>query len=121
VSTPDNPSWLLALLTGLALATSGCSFVFVTPAAPPSRRDCTSSRVAPIADSVLGAYEVFRTGYAISAPDELYEELGVPREADIAVGAGLTALFVGSAIYGYVKTAECERYEATPIDDSFPW
>jgi len=109
------------LLTALALVTSGCSLFFVTPAAPPSRRECTSSRVAPVFDSVLGGYEVFRTGYAIFAPDEVYEELGVPREADIALGTGLTALFVGSAIYGYVKTAECEIYEEMrPIDDSFP-
>lgn len=109
-----------ALLTALVLAHCGCSFCFVTPAAPPSKRECTSSRVAPVLDSVFGGYQIVRTGHAILAPDEVYEELGVPREADIAVGAGLTALFVGSAIYGYVKTAECERYEAMPIDDSFP-
>lgn len=109
-----------ALLTVLAIATSGCSLCFVTPAAPPSKRECTSSRLAPIVDSVLGGYEAVRTGYAIFGPGDVYERIGVPREADIALGAGLTAVFVGSAIYGYVKTAECDEYEATPIDDSFP-
>lgn len=109
---------LVALM--LVLATSGCSFVFVTPAAPPSKRECTSSRLAPVLDTVFAGYEAVRTGYAIFRPNDVYEELGVPREADIAVGAGLTAAFVGSAVYGYVKTAECERYEETPVDDSFP-
>lgn len=110
---------LLAAL-GLAVATSGCSLCFVTPAAPPTRRDCTTSRVAPVVDSVVGAYQVARTVHAVSAPDETYERLGVPRALDMGVGAGLTALFVGSAMYGYLKTAECERYEAVLRDDSFP-
>jgi uncharacterized membrane protein len=113
----------LAGTSALVLVTSGCSFLFVTPPpSPPSRRECTTSRLAPVLDSIAAGYEIFRTGYAIAAPDEVYDRIGVPREADIAVGAGLSALFVGSAIYGYVNTAECERVEETrPIDDyGFP-
>ena len=83
---------VLAILV-LAFAASGCSFVFVTPAAPPSKRECTSSRLAPVLDTVFAGYEAVRTGYAIFRPNDVYEELGVPREADIAVGAGLTAVF----------------------------
>lgn len=103
-----------------ALTSSGCSLVFVTPPSPPSRRDCTTSRLAPVLDSVLAGYQTVRTVHAIAAPDDLYERLGVPREADIAAGASLTALFLGSAVYGYVNTAACERLERQrPVDDFF--
>jgi hypothetical protein len=115
----DRASHVLALIVLGGLA-NGCSVAFVTPAAPPSRRECTSSRVAPVIDTVVGAYEIFRTGYALTAPESVYEKLGVPRELDVAVGATLAAGFVGSAIYGYVKTAECEAWEETPVDDTFP-
>jgi hypothetical protein len=104
----------------LALINNGCSFLFVTPPAPPSRRECTSSRLAPVVDSLAAGYQTFRTVHAVTAPDSVYQQLGVPREADIAVGAGLTAVFLGSAIYGYVNTAECEYWEENRVDDSFP-
>lgn len=96
--------------------------MFVSPAAPPAPRDCTTSRLAPILDSVLAGYQTVRTGAALRADAELYERYGVPREADVAAGAALTALFLGSAIYGYIRTAECSRLRRTyvsPADQIF--
>lgn len=106
----------------LALSSTGCSLLFVNTAAPPAPRDCTSSRLAPVVDSVLAGYQTLRTGAALSADDELYKRYGVPREADVAVGATLTALFLGSAVYGYIKTAECGRLRrsyVSPADQIF--
>jgi len=116
---PSLPSATFPLL--LALINNGCSFLFVTPPVPPSRRECTSSRLAPVVDSLAAGYETFRTVHAITASDDVYQKLGVPRKADIAVGASLTAVFLGSAIYGYVNTAECEHWEESRVeDDGFP-
>lgn len=104
------------LLFALAGANGGCSLLFVNTAAPPKPRDCTTSRLAPILDTAMTGYQVVRTGYALGSGDEPYEAYGVSRNADIAVGASLTALFLGSAIYGYLKTAECSRVRAEFVD-----
>src|SRR3954464_7520626 len=104
----------------LLISTPGCSFIFVTP--PSSSADgnvastspageCTTSRLAPGLDSAFGALEVVRTGVALAADDSVYSDPKQPlsRGADIALGLGLTALFVGSAIYGFANTSRCSR------------
>ena len=99
-------------------SSSGCSLIFVkTPAndgsvsSRSSGGDCTSSRLAPALDTVVGALQLVRTGMAASASDSVYENPDAPlsREADIALGAGFMALFVGSAIYGFAHTNQCSR------------
>lgn len=104
----------------LLSSTSGCSFIFVRP--PPSdgrltarvgAKDCTSSKLAPGFDTAFGALELVRTGMAAGADDSVYENPNAPlsREADIALGVGFTALFVSSAIYGFVNTSRCSRIQ----------
>lgn len=92
---------------------SGCSFIFVSG---PSRVDgdvvhidCTSSRVAPIFDTIFTVFQVGRTVAAVAASDSTYEGAPISRGADIGFGVGFTALFLSSAIYGFSKTAKCRR------------
>ncbi len=97
-----------------ALASGGCSLVFVSR--PPSdvqaipvtkQIDCTTSRAAPILDTVLGGLEAVRTGVALAAKDSDYAKLPISKGADIGFGVAFTALFAASAIYGYNSTAQC--------------
>jgi heme/copper-type cytochrome/quinol oxidase subunit 3 len=94
----------------LLLSTTGCSFLFVKPTKEPKPRECTSSRAAPIVDTLVGTYELVGAGVAAQSRDEDYEgeELRT-RQSDMLFGATLGALFVSSAIYGYVHTADCSK------------
>jgi hypothetical protein len=110
------------LAAGLLL--QGCSFIFVdTPPAryaeaPPSPSEpikCTSSVAAPVVDTVLGAFEVVRTGFALSASDSTYTNYPISRSADIGFGMAFASLFAASAIYGYINTSRCDDLkENTP-------
>lgn len=118
----QTPSPLLRAAVSLLLlsTTAGCSFIFVRT--PPNdgrissrvrSGDCTSSKLAPGFDTAFGALQLVRTGMAAGAADSVYERPGAPlsREADIALGASFTALFVGSAIYGFINTSQCSRLQ----------
>lgn len=97
----------------------GCSFVFVDgpPNHPPTYFDaaprekaCTTSRLAPIIDSSLAALELARAGVALASSEESYRKAGFSRSWEIGLGAGFAALFLSSALYGFVQTHECARY-----------
>jgi hypothetical protein len=73
---------------------------------------CTSSKAAPIIDTVLAGYEVVRTAAAVAASDRTYDDLPISRGADIGLGLGFLALFGASAAYGYVVTSACSDAKA---------
>jgi hypothetical protein len=114
-------SRVFALAT-LLVTSPGCSFLFVRTAPSPdggivSRSqpgECTSSRLAPGFDTGIGAFQLVRTGMAVAADDSVYDDPDqlLSREADIAIGASLAALFVGSAVYGFVHTGRCSALRA---------
>ena len=106
---------LLSLLGGLP----GCSFLFTTApkSAPspvgatsePEPSNCTTSKAAPIVDTVIAGLEGVRTGLAMTADDSAYANAPFSREADIAFGVGFLALFTASAVYGFYVTGECSK------------
>jgi hypothetical protein len=102
----------LALLT-LALATGGCSFVFVD--GPPAAHkklpyfECTSGRGWPSVDLALGAIYGIAGAAAIADGDGYNSS----ESAITAVAAG--ALFAASAVYGYSKTETCREAKAELI------
>jgi hypothetical protein len=112
---------LSAVLTALfALSSTGCSLLFVheRPSPRPGNigpptGQCTSSQVAPVLDTIFTGLEATRVVYAASADDSVYADPKQPlsRGADIGLGLGFTALFLGSAIYGYVATGSCRKYQ----------
>jgi hypothetical protein len=110
-------------LGALLLASSGCSFTFVHPRASSgqvagARRACTSSKLAPILDTIFTGAQLARTAYALSASDSVYDDPAQPlsRGADVGLGVGLASLFLGSAIYGYVHTSECSKGRQGPSE-----
>jgi|GEM_PF-1598062 len=106
---------MLSLLAGV----QGCSLLFTTaPKSAPSSAgatseyessNCTTSRAAPVVDTVIAGLEGVRTGLAMAADDRDYANSPISREADIALGVGFLALFTASAIYGYYVTGECSK------------
>src|SRR5262245_47336117 len=92
----------------------GCSFLFTTTAPdhperiPPERAiDCTTSNAAPVVDTLVAAYQVVRTFYALSADDAAYANAPISRGSDVALGLAFMGVFGGSALYGYTVTSEC--------------
>jgi hypothetical protein len=77
----------------------------------PPKLDCTSSKAAPVIDTLVGAYQAVRTGYAIQSTNGDYAGQPISREADILLGVGLFTLFVGSAIYGFDSTDQCSKLQ----------
>jgi hypothetical protein len=111
----------LGLLSILLIASSGCSFLFTTQAPSdealartPGPFECTSSPVWPIVDTGSAAYDVARTGIALSRKDSDYADQPFSRSTEIALGAGFAALYTASAIYGYVVTARCRAVKRGP-------
>jgi hypothetical protein len=115
VGIPSLLPWLtlrLPLVCACLVFSPACSWLFVK--GPPPERvdlkyfgDCSSSKAAPVVDTVVAGLETVRTVYALSAENSAYDHLPISRGADIALGLGLTALFTASAVYGYGATSEC--------------
>ena len=112
---------LRILLAGLTPLCGGCSFTFMTSAPADAARgqarphvDCTTSYAAPIVDSVLATYELVGVGYAATRDDTDYARYPITRKTDMALGAGFAALFISSAVYGYVSAAHCRRVKRGP-------
>jgi len=109
-----------ALIVGLVAVLPGCSFLFTTaPKSAPSPAEstseyesskCTTSKAAPVVDSVITGLEVARTVYALTADESAYDNAPIGRGADVALGLGFMALFGASAIYGFYVTGECSKH-----------
>jgi hypothetical protein len=106
---------ILSLLGGLP----GCSFLFTTaPKSEPTyggapseyqSSSCTTSKAAPIVDTVIAGLEGVRTGIALAADKSDYESAPISKGADVAFGLGFLALFTASAIYGFTVTGKCSK------------
>lgn len=90
----------------LSCFATGCSWLFVDKAPPNHAQlryfDCTSSKIAPVLDTVEAVGGSLAAG--IIASDSSY---GSDKAAGVAVEIGLAAVFAASAIYGYTATSDC--------------
>jgi hypothetical protein len=115
-------AWRATLPLATTLITTGCSFLFVhgPPDHPSHSRvvDCTSSRLAPILDTIFATGEVVRIGVDIAASDDAFASAPIKKDADIGLGAVFGGLFLSSAVYGYIKTARCSEAVRGQSDDS---
>lgn len=117
-----SPETSLLTLAAVIVATvTGCSFVFVdgpprhAPSfeSPPRDKVCTESRLWPIVDSVIAGLEAARAGVALVSSEDTYRKAGLSRSWEAGLGIGFSALFLSSAVYGFVQTHECARYYQT--------
>jgi len=114
-----------------ACSTFGCSLLFTNgpgseeaPAAEKIPPDCSTSRIPPIADTTLAAFQAVRTGLAIGARDSVYDgsptssedESPISREVDIGIGITWVALYTASAVYGFSNTAACDAAKKKVAD-----
>jgi hypothetical protein len=95
---------LLLVMGGGCLA--GCSYTFVRPLSPTHHPgdlpDCTTGPTAPLVDSAVALVYAGSSAYVATRDNVAYKGL--------AVTAGLlnTAIWLSSAIYGYVEIGECQ-------------
>ena len=107
----------------LALTIQGCSLAFTTrppadaermPPEPPL--DCSTSVAPPVIDTIIATYQAVRVGVGLASDDSAYRRQPLPRQADIAIGAGLLAVFTASAVWGYTQSSIDPWHEA-PLAD----
>ena len=113
----------VAVLSGFL---PGCSFMFVKPPPSPEERSpivrCTSSSALPAVDIIVAMLQMMRTMIAVSATDADYAKSAIPREGDIFIGAGLSAVFLSSAVVGLAETKKCRELLADSGQlDRRPW
>jgi hypothetical protein len=128
VGRRSRPSRLVAVAAAVVLSglVPGCSFMFVKPPPPPEERSpivrCTSSNALPVVDLLVGMLQIMRTMIAVSATDADYTKSAIPREGDIAIGVGLSAVFLSSAVVGMRETGKCrEILGDSRAPDRRPW
>jgi hypothetical protein len=100
----------LALLS--LSSTVGCSWIFVQPLPPEHGYDyqpCTSSRVAPVIDTILTITNIASALY-VGTRDNVTN-----KGESVTLGIGAATMWALSAGYGYSHTAECE--EAHELDE----
>jgi hypothetical protein len=101
----------VALLVSLTLLGNGCSLLFVKPARPGARGagpgGCTTSKVAPVLDTVFASWQAVRIGIAATASEDAYRGAALSREADMLIGVLLGIVGASSAIYGFNAVDEC--------------
>jgi hypothetical protein len=115
---------LVAILLALSVAPlGGCSLAFMNraphPVAVPNYPvECTSSRAAPVLDTIFGGYFVANGLYWAAQttcnnssfdPDCVNSD---DRSSGMLVSAGLAALLTASAVAGYRKAGQCQAVKA---------
>jgi hypothetical protein len=112
-------TYALALGLAAALVCNGCSYAFMRPApAHPEQMewvDCTSSRVAPVADGV-GVVEGIGMALAIevlaSLDADADDDIGTEARVMQVASLGVAGVYLASAIYGFRSAEDCEHAKA---------
>jgi hypothetical protein len=97
----------LAASVALSLG-AGCSFASVTEVPDHPERlayfDCSSSRLAPVADSAAGTVAI---GMGAAAVLDSGENDVKRTQMSTAIFVGLAGVAIASAVYGFTETTEC--------------
>ncbi len=115
------------LAFGMALAQTGCSFIFVK-APPPSNerniapdempvaRRCTRSYTAPVLDTIWAGLH----GLGLASLAAASESSTKDRDSLIGIEIAWLTLAVSSAVWGYTKVGEC-REVMGPEEEERSW
>jgi hypothetical protein len=104
---------LVALVASVTIA-AGCSFIFTSAPSGPNDADCSTSDAPPVLDTIFGVLQLIRVVYAVAAPDSVYRDASISREADVSLGLGFVLLHGLSARYGYSAVSDCEKIRSSP-------
>jgi hypothetical protein len=106
----------LALLVG---AQAGCSWLFVQPVPIGHPRggviECTSSRAAPVLDTLFTGTNVVSAIYVAS------QDNVANKEQAVGFGLGVATLWALSAVYGYQNTSACEEAQNEGASSGSPY
>jgi len=112
-----------ALVVAVAIVTQGCSFAFVS--GPPSNHarlpafECSTSKWAPVADSVVAGIQVLNIATAASSTDQQWHDRycqpgdstcspPTTRGTMMAIGAAFALVFGASLYYGFTRVGDCK-------------
>jgi hypothetical protein len=129
---------VLAACVALAVSGGGCSWAFMT--SPPARSTfgdpvaCTSSKAAPILDTLCASYFLLNTASIAARPkcdasgwsqDPDCLEAGT-RSAAMGLALGIAGLCAASAVSGYSSASRCNLMKggwtsAEPVDRPSGW
>lgn len=106
---------LLILVVILAYC-SGCSFIgvrqptyYTNPKTNQTTVSCTTSRAAPVVDTVFGGLFLLGAGQnAVNAKNEKRPEEKIIYANAAWLGLSMATLWAISAAYGYSSTAKCD-------------
>jgi hypothetical protein len=106
LAQPIKQNQVLCATLCVLCSMSGCSWLFVQPLPPPPLRteplNCTTSRAAPVLDTLFTATNVASAIY-VGSQDNVAN-----KGTAVTFGLAVAALWLSSAVYGYSKTSECE-------------
>jgi hypothetical protein len=109
---------LLVLASGGLCVTAGCSWIFVQPLSDDhySRGyiDCTSSRTAPVIDTLFAVTNVASAIY-LAGKDNVTN-----KGAAVTAGALVAGMWALSAGYGYGHTSACDAAKEEQSSGSYP-
>jgi len=102
-----------ALAVGLlALAFGGCSFKLVMPPPPPSEWPSAPTNVAPLERCTSSPFPpMVDTGAAVVLDTLAIVERNAKTQVTPIIFAAASLPVIASAIYGFVVSAECRRYQ----------
>jgi hypothetical protein len=104
------------VLVATAVASGGCSFLFVEPSVrkPLSPETCTEVPIAPVVDAVLtGVSAAAAVSYAGSAEDAA-RGFGADKENAVATAVMSGLLFGASAVTGFYRVNDCREAKSPP-------
>jgi hypothetical protein len=108
---------LAAVVAGVSLLASGCSFAFVSAPPPPSPTRstvrCDGSILAPIGDTLVAAVgAAIAYGGLFPAKDDDPMTLDEPSPGIALLGLATLALYGASAAWGYIAGRDCRQAKA---------
>ena len=93
-------------------STAACSFIFTQPLRDEQRQwggpDCATDLAPPTLDTVLFLAYAGTTGY-VAAQNNVSD-----KSLQLAVGATGAAIWLASAVYGFVETTQCRSAQRGP-------
>jgi hypothetical protein len=114
---------LRVTVVAVAILTQGCSFAFVS--GPPSNHarlpafECSTSKWAPVVDSVVAGIQVLNVAAAASSSDQKWHDTycqpgdttcspPATRGTSMAISAAVALVFGASLYYGFTRVGDCK-------------